>query len=504
MIIQGGLTGMRTKIEAGWIVGFQGDTHALFRNAVVVYEGTRILYVGTSFDGDVDRTIDARGKLLCPGFIDTHVHSGHRATHRLISDTGRPMYFGQPFLEISVPKVGKTVSGDARYLKHGVAGADADLELNATFTVAELLRNGVTTFVEFGSQSSVQEALLKQVERLGVRAYLGPGYDCGRWVADPQGRLKRVRDDTAGLEGLAVALGFIERHHGAYGDRVRGILVPREVETSSLDLLQRTLQKADEFGLPMATHAAYSVIEFHDIVREFQKTPIEVLDDLGMLRPTLNIGHGNFISDNANLNYSGGWDLELMGDHGVSISHCPINIARRARTLDNWPRYRNAGVNICVGSDTYPRDMIMNMRIASYMGKIMSHNLFAASAAEVFEAATLGGAKSLGRDDLGRIAPGALADIVIIDLSGRDTLRYGPTRDPIKSLVECGIGDDVDTVIVDGVIRMQGGVIPELDIAALRDAAQMTGERVWDSVEEWDPLDRNAEQACPWSFPLCN
>ena len=148
--------------------------------------------------------------------------------------------------------------------------------------------------------------------------------------------------------------------------------------------------------------------------------------------------------------------------------------------------------------------MIMNMRIASYMGKIMSHNLFAASAAEVFEAATLGGAKSLGRDDLGRIAPGALADIVIIDLSGRDTLRYGPTRDPIKSLVECGIGDDVDTVIVDGVIRMQGGAIPELDIAALRDAAQMTGERVWDSVEEWDPLDRNAEQACPWSFPLCN
>ena len=89
MIIQGGLTGMRTKIEAGWIVGFQGDTHALFRDAVVVYEGTRILYVGTSFDGDVDRTIDARGKLLCPGFIDTHVHSGHRATHRLISDTGR-------------------------------------------------------------------------------------------------------------------------------------------------------------------------------------------------------------------------------------------------------------------------------------------------------------------------------------------------------------------------------------------------------------------------------
>ena len=92
-----------------------------------------------------------------------------------------------------------------------------------------------------------------------------------------------------------------------------------------------------------------------------------------MLRPTLNIGHGNFISDNPNLNYSVKRDLEMMGDARASISHCPINIARRARTLNDWQRYRDAGVNISIGSDTYPRDMIMNMRTASYMGKIMAH-----------------------------------------------------------------------------------------------------------------------------------
>jgi cytosine/adenosine deaminase-related metal-dependent hydrolase len=148
--------------------------------------------------------------------------------------------------------------------------------------------------------------------------------------------------------------------------------------------------------------------------------------------------------------------------------------------------------------------MIMQMRTASYFGKVASQNLFAASAAEVFQAATLGGARALGRGDVGRLAPGAKADILIIDLSGRDTLRYGPVRDPIKSLVECGIGDDVETVIVDGVVRMEGRRIPGVDLAALKLEAQQSAEQVWERVQEWDPLERTADQMSPWSFPLAN
>jgi len=315
------------------------------------------------------------------------------------------------------------------------------------------------------------------------------------------GRLKRVRNDELGLSGLNTALEWIDRHDGALEGRVRGILVPREVETSSLELLKRTREAADQRKLPVATHAAYSVLEFHDTVREYMKTPIELLDDIGLLRPTLNIGHGNFIADNPNLNYAAARDLELMGRAGVTISHCPINIVRRARVLDSWKKYREAGVNISIGSDTYPRDMIMNMRTASYMGKVMSHSYFAAPAAEVFEAATLGGAKSVGRDDLGRLSAGALADIIIIDLSGRNTLRYGPVRDPVKSVVECGVGDDVDTVIVDGKLCMENGTIPGVDFAQLRAEAQAAGEAIWATLPDWDPLGRSAEEACPYCYP---
>jgi cytosine/adenosine deaminase-related metal-dependent hydrolase len=343
---------------------------------------------------------------------------------------------------------------------------------------------------------------MKQIERFGTRGYLGPGYDSGRWVGDERGGLKRLHDPEGGLRGLNIAVEFIRKYNGALDDRIRGLLVPREVETSTIELLEKTLSFADELGVPMATHAAYSILEFHDIVREHQMTPIELLDKVGMLRTTLNIGHGNLVADNSNLNYSRARDLELMGAHKCSISHCPINIARRARTLDNWERYRAAGVNISIGSDTYPRDMIMNMRTASLMGKIMGHDYFKASAGEVFEAATLGGARSLGRDDLGRLSEGALADILIIDFSGRNSLRYGPVRDPIKSLVECGVGDDIDTVIVNGRVCMENGVVPELDIAGLRSQAQLSGEHVWSTLQDWDPRGRTAEEASPWSFPL--
>jgi 5-methylthioadenosine/S-adenosylhomocysteine deaminase len=493
---------LRTRISATWIVGHEKGEHRLLRDGDVVYEDGRIVFVGKGFPGEVDSTIDASGKLVAPGFIDTHVHSGHRASHRLITDTGRPMYYGQPFLEISVPKEGKIVKGDPRYLKHGDRGSEAAFQLNALFTVAELIRNGVTTFIEYGSQLSVQDALLSEVARLGARAYLAPGYDCGRWVGDAQGRLRRVRNDQLGLDGLAVALKWIAEHDGSAEGRIKGILVPREVETASLELLESTVKAADELKLPMATHAAYSVIEFYEVVKEHMKTPIELLDHIGMLRPTLNIGHGNFISDNPNLNYSVARDLELMGKAGVTVSHCPINIVRRARVLDSWKKYEAAGINMTIGSDTYPRDMMMNMRTASYLGKIMSHTYFASTASEVFRAATLGGAISVGREDLGRLAPGALADIIIIDLTGRNTLRYGPVRDPVKSVVECGIGDDVDVVIVNGKIIMQDGKIPGVDFPKIRNDAQAAAEQVWATLQDWDPLGRSHEEACPWCYPI--
>ena len=129
---------MRGLIRGGWVVGFGGRTHALIRDGVVVWEDGRIVHVGPRFEGTADLVIDAPGRLVAPGFIDTHVHSGHRASHRLITDTGRPDYYGQPFLDISVPREGTRVGGDPRYLRPDAPDAESGTRLHATFTVAEL------------------------------------------------------------------------------------------------------------------------------------------------------------------------------------------------------------------------------------------------------------------------------------------------------------------------------------------------------------------------------
>src|SRR5215204_5931278 len=152
---------MRTRITCGWLVGHADGHHTLWRNAELVYEGNAVLFVGD------------------------------RASHRLISDVGRGDYFGQPFLEISVARAGTRVGGDPRYVRPDDHAVAEELLLNARFTVAELLRNGITTFVEFGSQLRVQQALLEVVGELGSRAYLGPGFDSGRWVGGEDGKLVR-------------------------------------------------------------------------------------------------------------------------------------------------------------------------------------------------------------------------------------------------------------------------------------------------------------------------
>ena len=195
-----------------------------------------------------------------------------------------------------------------------------------------------------------------------------------------------------------------------------------------------------------------------------------------------------------------------MGATAVSISHCPVNIVRRARLLDNWQSYREARrQHRARHRHLSARHVLQIMRTASYLGKVASHDYKAATAAEVFAAATLGGARSLGRDDLGRLAPGAKADIIIIDLTGARHAAHGPGARPDEEPRR--VRRRRRRRYRDRRRRDPHGGRTDSRRRSRRDPrarAQAAGERVWANWHKSDPLGRTHEEAAPWSFcPAC-
>lgn len=477
----------RTRINGGWVVGFNGKEHRIIRNGVVVYENDRIVHVGFGYDGPADEVIDATGQIVVPGFINMHLHAGHAGQGRIISDHGRPEFFGAGYLNYSSPKKERL----------GQTPRHADPELAARITLADLARFGTTTMVEIGAPLAVQEELVRQSVDIPLRCYLGPGYRTGEHYTDSRGVLQYDWDEERGFKGLEQAIKFIEKYDGAHQGRIRGTLMPMQVDTCSEKLIRRTVEVSESMQVPRQIHTAQNLQEFHQCLRCYGMTPVQFLDYCGFLGPRASLGHAVFTDVHPWTHYQGE-DFRRIVETGTSTTTSPLAMMRRGIPMYSFSRYLRAGVNICIGTDTYPRDIIAEMRFASLNCKILEGNVTMGTAREVFNAATLNGARALGRDDLGRLAPGAKADIVIIDPRN---LRWGPIYDPIKSLVDCGTGDDVRWVIVDGKIVVRDGRIPGLDEDELLAACQAEADAWYAAYQEDDWSGRAVDEAFPPAFP---
>ena len=155
-------------------------------------------------------------------------------------------------------------------------------------------------------------------------------------------------------------------------------------------------------------------------------------------------------------------------------------------------------MRIGLGTDTYPLDIVSEMRYASLISRLVDRKASGARPADVFNAATIGGANALGRKNLGRLAAGCKADLVIINLR---TTRYGPMRDPINALVEYGSGADVETVIADGEVVIENGLSTRINEEELFAQAETGAKRAWDNWAARDWNGRSVEQIIPPSFP---
>jgi 5-methylthioadenosine/S-adenosylhomocysteine deaminase len=479
---------MRTKLQGGIVVGFDGQSHSLIRDGVVVWEDDRITYVGKDNARPADRTITAPDRLVTPGLIDLHWHAGVRANWRLTSDHGDPQFFGAGFPNTDAGRYGATYPL-----------SEAEAETGATLNVLELLSGGCTTLVEVGAPRLLVRHLLTQVERFGVRAYLGPGYRSASHYRDAEGVIQYAWDEAAGHKGLEAACEFITKWDGTANGRLRGMLFPLQVDTCTRELLCATTKAAEELRVPVQIHTGQNLMEFHQTLRQYRRTPVELLDETGLLGARTTLGHCIMVSGHPQAHYPDGRDLERIAAAHANVAHCPVSLGRRGMHLHHLSDYLRRGINVGLGTDIHPFDLIREMRDAGLICKVAAESPNRGTAREVFNAATLGGATALGRDDLGRLVPGAKADLVIIN---QQALHYGVIKDPIRSLVDCGVAGDVESVIVDGKMVMGDRQIPSAPpIGEVLGRAQAFAEAYWSAYAQLDWQGNTADEAFPDAFP---
>ncbi|MGH6959356.1 MAG: amidohydrolase family protein, partial [Dongiaceae bacterium] len=388
MTSQPGKTG-RTLIKGGWIVAFDGAAHRILENGVLVYEGDRIVHLGRGYDGAVDRIIDAARDLVSPGLINTHVHIGSQAGDRMVLDGGRRDLFRSGFLN--------------HWPAKGVRGpnlfAFEEPLASLRYSLASLARFGATTVVEMGGEFGDDPGgLAGLAAELGIRLYTTPGFASASHYYDQAGRLNLQWDERAGLAALDRACEFAGDIDGDHHGLVRAILVPFEFYTCTPDLLRRAKRAAAGLGIGITLHVAESVIEFHDTIRQTGKTPIGVLRDLEFLGPEVILGHCLYTGGHSQTAYPFDSDLPAIAESGASVAHCPAVFSRRGVTLESFDRYREAGINLSIGTDSYPQDILEEMEFGAIVGKLATRNHEAGNARDLFNAATLGGARALRRD----------------------------------------------------------------------------------------------------------
>lgn len=454
---------MRTRLRADYVLGYDGRSHVLFHRGEVVFENDRIIHAGRRFRGDADRSFDFGRALIGPGFIDLDALGDVDSTV-LTFEAGDERAQGRIWTEA--------------YLRNGPTDAYTAEEniLKYRHAFAGLIRNGITTAMPITSMTyrawaeSYEEmaGVAHEAAELGLRCYLGPCVMSGLTYQRRDGTLARHYDPARAAQGLADARRFIADHDGSAGGLVRGALLPDRIETCSDDLLDGLAAIQRETGVPLRIHCCQSAYEAETVLAERGTTSLGLLERHGLLGHLALLPHGIYLSGNPQVSRQGDEDISRLCASGATVVHCPVVFARDGEVLASFGRYRRLGINLALGTDTHPSDLVDNMRQGLSVARIIEGRRDAASAADFYNAATLGGARALGRDDLGRLAPGAQADITVFDLSGS---HLGPVADPVKTMLLAGSGRDFVASFIAGRMVMAEGRVAGIDERALAAAA---------------------------------
>ena len=465
--------------NADLAITWDGTAHTYMPGADIAFANGRVTYVGRDYTDRVDTVIDGAGRMVMPGLVNIHSHPSSEPMNKGFTDeVGSPGFYNSSLYE---------------YLPIFRAQGE---EIAACVRVAlsELLLSGVTTLADL---SMAHPGWLDLLADSGMRVCIAPMFRSARWFTKNGHVVEYAWDEKAGETAMEEAFRLIDRAEQHPSGRLTGMVVPAQIDTCSETLLRDSAAHARARKLSWQIHAAQSVSEFHEITRRHGHTPIGWLNHLGLLGERSIVGHGIFLDDHPSTPWHTKTDVEILASTGTTVAHCPTVFARRGITLKDLGRYHRAGVNLGIGTDTYPHNMLDEMRLAAYLARTQATDPRTLTTNDLFNAATIGGARALGRDDIGRLAPGCRADIVLIDITHP---RMRPARDPLRSLIYAAGDRAVHTVIVDGNIVVDAGTLLTMDYAQAAGILNEAQKRVAANVPNIDWNHRTADQMSPPTF----
>ena len=428
-------------VTGGIVVTVDADRRILSPGAVAI-DGTSIVAVDRA-DQIAARfrsaeVIDASGRVVLPGLINTHTHAPMVLYRGLADDLALKEWL-QKYI---FPAEAKTVSPE--FVRAGTRLA-----------ALEMIESGTTTYADM---YYFEEAIAEETRRAGLRAVLGQTI-----IQFP------VADAKTPAEGLSRAEAFIKAWRN--DDLIVPAVAPHAMYTLDEASLKASRALADRYGVPVLIHLAETRDEVDGSRKDHGLSPTAYLESLGFWGPRTVAAHTVWMSDE---------DIAILARRGIGASHNPESNMKLASGTAPVLKLRAAGVATGLGTDgaasNNDLDMFEAMRQAAFLQKLQSGDPRALGAATALDMATREGARALAMDRLvGSLEPGKRADLIVV---GMDAARQVPMYDPVSHLVYVTRGDDVQTTIVNGRVLMRDRRVLTLDAAQVVAEARAWAEKV--------------------------
>ena len=397
---------------------------------------------------------DVGGKLIIPGLIDTHVHLAQAMIRGCADDMS--------LIEWLIKRV---------WVLQGNYTID-DGYTSARLCIAEMLKSGTTTFLEsMLAHRYGFDGIAQAVEESGIRACLaGIVMDIGTYATQ----------DNSMHPGLIESretslLGVIEAHskwEGGARGRLHVWFGPRTPGGVTSELYREMSDYAHKYDMGITMHLAEVEADKIYLNEKFGLSPVLYAESVGLLGAKTVLVHMVWLNDA---------DINKLAETATNVSHNPSSNSKLASGVCKVPQMLQRGVNVALGCDGGPSnndyDMIREMKLAAILHKAVSLDPTIVPAETVLEMATINGAQALGlAHEIGSLEVGKKADLVVLDL---DRLHTTPSPNPVSSLVYAATGGEVDTVMVDGRVLVQGGSLLSMSEEEVKNQARLHAGQVY-------------------------